>query len=109
MSGWRRCDTCRKVKSTEEYAGDAAVCIACQSGPPPRKAKATPAVSRRVAPTAAAPDKPRGPLLGAVGSGDMEARERRAKRTAWEQLAELHAEEYEQLLQAARRAEGLRT
>jgi hypothetical protein len=39
----------------------------------------------------------------------MEARERRAKRTAWEQLAELHAEEYEQLLQVARRAEGLRT
>jgi hypothetical protein len=28
---------------------------------------------------------------------------------AWEQLAELHEEEYEQLLQTARRAEGLRT
>ena len=108
VSGWRRCETCRKVKSTEEYDGEAAVCIACQTGPAPRK-KATPAVSRRVAPTAPAPAAPRGPLLGAVGSGDLEARERRAKRTAWEQLAELHTEEYEQLLLAARRAEGLRT
>lgn len=108
VSGWRRCESCRKVKSTDEYDGDAALCIACQTGPPPRK-KVAPAVTRRVAPTAAAPDKPRGPLLGAVGSGDLEARERRAKRTAWEQLSELHTEEYEQLLQVARRAEGLRT
>jgi hypothetical protein len=93
----------------DEYDGDAAICTPCKTGPPARKAKAAPAVSRRVAPTAVAPDKPRGPLLGAVGSGDLEARERRAKRTAWEQLAELHPEEYEQLLQTARRAEGLRT
>ncbi|GAC1609979.1 MAG: hypothetical protein NVS3B26_14290 [Mycobacteriales bacterium] len=109
MSGWRRCDGCRKVKSVGEYDGDGAICIACQTGPPPRKAKATAAVSRRVPPNAVTPDKARGPLLGAVGSGDLEARERRAKRTAWEQLAQLHEEEYDQLLQAARRAEGLRT
>ena len=44
-----------------------------------------------------------------VGSGDLEVRERRAKKAALEQLAELHAEDYEQLLQAARRAEGLRS
>jgi hypothetical protein len=108
VSGWRRCDGCRKVKSVEEYDGDATICKACQAGPPPRKAKATPAVSRRVTATAA-PAAPRRPSAGAVGSGDLEARERRAKRTAWEQLAELHGEEYEQLLQVARRAEGLRT
>jgi len=48
-------------------------------------------------------------VTGTVGSGDLEARERRAKRTAWEQLAQLHAEEYESLLQVARQAEGLRT
>jgi hypothetical protein len=48
-------------------------------------------------------------MAGAVGSGDLEARERRAKRTAWEQLAELHPDDYDQLLQVARRAEGLRT
>jgi hypothetical protein len=108
VSGWRRCDGCRKVKAVDEYDGGAAICRACQAGPPPRKARASVAVSRRVTPTAE-PAVPRRPSAGAVGSGDLEARERRAKRTAWEQLAELHEEEYEQLLQVARRAEGLRT
>jgi hypothetical protein len=108
VSGWRRCDTCRKVKAVEEYDGEGAICQACLSGPPPRKKAAPVAVSRRVTPTAA-PAAPRRPSTGAVGSGDLEARERRARRTAWEQLAELHEEEYEQLLQVARRAEGLRT
>jgi len=109
MSGWRRCASCRKVKAVEEYDGEAEVCRACQSGPPPKVKKAPATVTRRVAPTAPAPAGPRKPLLGAVGSGDLEARERRAKRMASEQLAELHPEEYEELLQAARRAEGLRT
>jgi hypothetical protein len=109
MSEWRRCDTCRKVKAVAEYGGEGAVCIACLAGPPPRKTKAAAPVTRRVTPTAEAPAVPRRVSAGAVGSGDLEARERRAKRTAWEQLAELHEEEYEQLLQVARRAEGLRT
>ncbi|HUR09309.1 MAG TPA: hypothetical protein VM347_42690 [Nonomuraea sp.] len=108
MSGWRRCERCRKVKAAAEYDGDAAICTACLTGPAPRKKAAAP-VTRRVTPTAAEPIAPRRPSTGTVGSGDLEARERRAKRTAWEQLAELHEEEYEQLLQAARRAEGLRT
>jgi hypothetical protein len=107
MSGWRKCQSCSKVKAVADYAGDGPVCVACQSGPTPRKKATAAAVSRRVAPTAA-PAEPRRPSLGAVGSGDLEARERRAKRTAWEQLAELHEDEYEQLLQAARKAEGLR-
>lgn len=109
MSGWRRCATCRKVKSVEEYDEDGEVCRVCLTGPPPRAKKAPAAVTRRVAPTAPVPAGPRKPLLGAVGSGDLEARERRAKRMAAEQLAELHPQEYEELLQAARRAEGLRT
>jgi hypothetical protein len=108
VSEWRRCERCRKVKATAEYDGDGPVCTACLTGPAPRKKAAAPVV-RRVAATAAEPLAPRRPSTGAVGSGDIEARERRAKRTAWEQLAELHEEEYEQLLQAARRAEGLRT
>jgi hypothetical protein len=108
MSGWRRCERCRKVKSSDEYDDDQATCRACLTGPPPRVKKAAAAVTRRVTPTAA-PAAPRRPSTGAVGSGDLEARERRAKRTAWEQLAELHEEEYQQLLAAARRAEGLRT
>jgi hypothetical protein len=108
VSEWRRCERCRKVKAMTEYGADAAICTACLTGPPPRKKAAAP-VTRRVAPTAAEPIAPRRPSTGTVGSGDLEARERRAKRTAWEQLAELHEEEYEQLLQVARRAEGLRT
>lgn len=108
MSGWRRCERCRKVKDTGEYDGESPVCVACLTAPAPRKKAAAPVV-RRVAPTAAEPIAPRRPATGAVGSGDLEARERRAKRTAWEQLAELHPEEYDQLLSVARRAEGLRT
>jgi hypothetical protein len=108
VSEWRRCASCRKVKSVDEYDGDSATCRACLSGPPPRAKKAPVAMTRRVTPTAA-PAAPRQPSTGAVGSGDLEARERRAKRIAAEQLAELHQEEYEQLLQVARRAEGLRT
>jgi hypothetical protein len=54
------------------------------------------------------PPAERAPLLGVVGSGDLEVRERRARKTATDQLAELHAEDFAQLLQSARRAEGLR-
>jgi hypothetical protein len=107
VSSWRRCEKCRKVKAVDEYDDDSPICRACLTAPPPRK-KAVTVTRTRTVPTAA-PDAPRRNLTGAVGSGDLEARERRAKRTAWEQLAELHAEEYEQLLQVARRAEGLRT
>jgi hypothetical protein len=108
VSSWRRCDKCRKVKAVDEYDGDGMVCRACLTAPAPRK-KAAVVTRTRVAAPSPVPDAPRRNLTGAVGSGDMEARERRAKRTAWEQLAELHPEEYEQLLQVARRAEGLRT
>ena len=108
MSSWRRCEKCRKVKSVDEYDDDSPICRACLTAPPPRAKKATAVKTTRTVPTAV-PDAPRRNLTGAVGSGDLEARERRAKRTAWEQLAELHPEEFEQLLQIARKAEGLRT
>jgi hypothetical protein len=108
VSSWRRCEKCRKVKPIDEFDDDSPICRACLTAPPPRK-KATTTVTRtRTVPTAA-PIAPNRNLTGAVGSGDLEARERRAKRTAWEQLAELHPEEFEQLLQIARKAEGLRT
>jgi hypothetical protein len=57
---------------------------------------------------AATPSPERQPLRGVVGSGDLEVRERRARKTATDQLAEMHAEDFAQLLQSARRAEGLR-
>ena len=107
MASWKRCATCRKVLPADAFEGDSETCQACLTGPPPkvRTAKATPV--KTVKPAAAPVE--RGPLLGVVGSGDLEVRERRAKKTALEQLSELHAEDYEQLLQTARRAEGLRS
>ena len=50
----------------------------------------------------------RRPLLGSVGSGDLEVRERRARRAASEALAQSHPEEFALLLRDARAAEGLR-
>lgn len=109
MSGWRRCDRCRKVLAADAFEGDAATCTACLTAPAP-KARATSApVVRKTTPKAPPPEPgPRAPLLGAVGSGDFEVRERRAQRAAAQQLVELHQEEFDQLLAQARRAEGLR-
>lgn len=47
--------------------------------------------------------------MGSVGMGDLEVRERRAKRAAHEALAASHAEEFAMLLRDARQAEGLRS
>ena len=56
----------------------------------------------------AAPAGPRPALLGVTGSGDLEVRERRARRAALEALAESHPEEFGLLLRDARQVEGLR-
>ena len=118
MSGWRRCDRCRKVRSTDEFDGESATCTVCLTAPvpsAPRKRTAT--VTRsQTAPRPAAPRPAaaqaepavRRPLLGSVGSGDLEVRERRARRAASERLAESHPEEFALLLRDARAAEGLR-
>ena len=109
MAAWIRCETCRKVLGTDEFDGAATSCRSCVSGPvaKPRKARASAVTTVR----AAAPASPvdRRPLVGVAGSGDLEARERRARRSALDALAEHHAEEFAQLLTAARVAEGLRT
>jgi len=44
-----------------------------------------------------------------VGAGDLEVRERRARRAANEALAQAHQEEFAILLREARQAEGLRS
>lgn len=112
MSGWRRCETCRKVLAADAYSGDDGVCTACLTGPAPKPkvTRASPVKTTRVAtPRAPKPEPgPRAPLLGSIGSGDLEVRERRALRMAQQQLVELHSEEYAQLLASARGAEGLR-
>ena len=112
MSGWRRCDRCRKVRSTDEYDGEATTCNVCLTAPAPGTRKRAATVTRtQTAPrpaAAAAPPAERRPLLGSVGSGDLEVRERRARRKALEALAESHPEEFSLLLRDARAAEGLR-
>ena len=116
MSGWRRCERCRRVLAGEEFDGDDTTCRACRTTPvggAPAPAKAGPVTRTRKAPAArpaAAPVEvgPRQPLLGVAGSGDFEVRERRARRGALEALAEAHPEEFEVLLASARQVEGLR-
>lgn len=106
MAAWKRCESCRKVLAADAFDGDASTCLNCLSGPAPkvRTTRSSPVKTVR----AAAEPTERQPLLGMIGSGDLEVRERRAKKAALEQLAEVHASDYEHLLQAARRAEGLR-
>ena len=112
MSGWRKCDTCRKVRTTDEFDAEATTCTVCLTAPvPTAKKRAAPVTRSRTAPRpAATPAAPaeRGPRLGTVGSGDLEVRERRARRAAQDALAESHAEEFGLLLRDARAAEGLR-
>lgn len=112
VSAWQRCDSCRKVRAGDEFDDEATTCRSCLTAPEPvvRK-KATPVVRTRTAPRpAAAPAEPsvRRPLLGSIGSGDLEVRERRARRAAAESLSESHPEEFGLLLRDARQAEGLR-
>jgi hypothetical protein len=110
VSGWRKCDTCRKVRQVDEFDGGSPTCRGCLTAPVKRRAAPVTKKTTTPRPAAApaAPAGPRRPLLGSVGSGDLEVRERRAKRAALDALAALHPEEYALLLRDARQAEGLR-
>ena len=104
MAAWKRCQSCRKVLAAKAFPDEGETCTACLSAPAPkpRPARASAVKTER----SAEPASNGG--LGVVGSGDLEVRERRAKKAALDQLAEVHAEDFAHLLQAARRAEGLR-
>ena len=107
MASWTRCETCRKVLAADAYDEGQVTCRSCLTGPPPRVKKARASAVKTIRPATPAPAV-RGPLLGVAGSGDLEMRERRARRAALESLAEMHATDFEQLLAAARQNEGLR-
>ena len=112
MGAWRRCESCRKVLAEQEFDEDQTTCRTCRAGPVPkvRAARASGVTTTRTKPAAAPTDPaPRRPLVGIAGSGDLEVRERRARRTALDALAVQHPDDFAQLLLAARRAEGLRT
>ncbi len=118
MASWQRCDRCRRVLPGEEFDGDSPTCRACLTLPaksPVTRAAKTTVTRTRTAPrpapaaaAAAAPTGPRPALLGVTGSGDLEVRERRARRGALEALAVSHPEEFGLLLRDARAVEGLR-
>ncbi len=117
MASWRRCDRCRRVLPEDEFDGDSTTCRACLTIPvkrPAGGAKASPVTRSRTTPrpaAAAAPAAAAGPrpaLLGVAGSGDLEVRERRARRAALEALGTSHPEEFALLLRDARQVEGLR-
>jgi hypothetical protein len=107
VASWIRCDSCRKVLAADDFDGGSTTCRGCLAGPAPKPKKARASAVTTVRKAAPAPAE-RSPLLGVAGSGDLEVRERRARRAALDQLAELHAEEFAQLLTAARLLEGLR-
>ncbi len=108
MASWIRCDSCRKVLPASEFDDDATTCRGCLAGPPPKVKKARASAVTTVRAASAPAPAERSPLLGVAGSGDLEVRERRARRAALDQLAELHPEEFAELLGAARQVEGLR-
>lgn len=114
MAAWTRCDRCRKVKPSEDFDAASPTCRACLAAPARKRSgtSRTSGVTTRRTKPATAPDVaqsgPRPALLGVAGSGDLEVRERRARRLALDQLAETHAEDFAHLLQQARESEGLR-
>ena len=114
MAGWKRCERCRRVLPGDDFDGDDGTCRACHTVPvkaPPKVGQVTRSRSAVRTPAASAAPAAQGPrpaLLGVTGSGDLEVRERRARRAAQDALAESHAEEFALLLRDARAAEGLR-
>jgi hypothetical protein len=98
------------VRTTDEFDGGATTCTACLTAPVPSapRKRATTVTRTQTAPRPAAEPAVRRPRLGSVGSGDLEVRERRARRAASEALAQSHPEEFALLLRDARAAEGLR-
>jgi hypothetical protein len=107
VASWIRCETCRRVLAADAFDEGQTSCRSCLTAPAPKPRKARASAVKTVRPAAPEPVV-RGPLLGVTGSGDLEMRERRARRAALESLAELHATDFEQLLAAARQSEGLR-
>ncbi len=85
------------------------MCLGTPVKVPKTTTRASGVTTRRKPPAPVVESGPREPLRGVAGSGDLEMRERRARRLALDSLAETFAEDFEHLLQQARRDEGLRS
>ena len=105
-ANWRRCQKCRKVLPVEDFDGDSDICRTDAS-----KAAAAATVGGRASVTTKVtttrPRTPVTPPRDIRGHGDLEVRARRARSRALDRLAELHADEFADLLREERASEGL--
>jgi hypothetical protein len=105
-ANWRRCQKCRKVLPVEDFDDDSDVCRVDAS-----KAAAAATVGGRASVTTKVtttrPRVPVTPPRDIRGHGDLEVRARRARSRALDRLAELHADQFADLLQEERASEGL--
>jgi hypothetical protein len=104
-ANWRRCQKCRKVLPIEDFDGDSEICRADAA-----KASAATTVTRRPSAATTVTARPRvqtTPVRDIRGHGDPEVRARRARSRALERLAQVHADQFADLLREERTAEGL--
>jgi hypothetical protein len=105
-ANWRRCQKCRKVLPVEDFDGDSEICRTDAA----KAAAATTVTSRPSATTTVTTRAPRvqtTPVRDIRGHGDPEVRARRARSRALDRLAQLHTDEFADLLREERAAEGL--
>src|SRR3954451_13001362 len=105
-ANWGRCQKGRKVLPVEDFDGDAEICRDDTA----KAAAAAAAPTRASVTTKVTTTKPRvaaTPVRDIRGHGDLEVRARRARSRALDRLAELHAEEFADLLREERTSEGL--
>jgi hypothetical protein len=108
-ANWRRCQKCRKVLPVEDFDGDSEICRVDASKAAAAATAATvggrASVTTKV--TTTRPRVPVTPPRDIRGHGDLEVRARRARSRALDRLAELHADEFADLLREERASEGL--
>ncbi len=113
MAGqWQRCESCRKIKSAEEFPDGGTSCAECVAkANRPASARRAPVQTRTVKAAEPTPrpgaSSPGSLTRGVAGRGDREVRARRARIRALEELAVDHPEEFEVLHAKHRAAEKL--
>ncbi len=105
-ANWRRCQKCRKVLPVEDFDEDSDICrVDASKAAAAATVGGRPSVTTKV--TTTRPRVPVTPPRDIRGHGDLEVRARRARSRALDRLAELHADEFAELLREERASEGL--
>jgi hypothetical protein len=111
-SSWRRCDSCRRVLTVDNYASLEAsdrTCLECLAPKPAKRRRASPTVTSKrttTSKTATSRSEPvvpadPAPIRTMIGRGEPAARRARARAIALEDLTDLYADEYRELLASA--------